>query len=157
MTRRILWPLLLVSVGALAGCTSARGTMTAIDAAHRGVVAEERIVEAYHQAVMESFGHARAAHVIEAKHIVDRLAAQEQLTADVVKEGFDRLLANLDQVEARRAKFHELYRLARQNNAAVLEALRGADSLTATSAETQQRIEDLLGKTVERVKQGGSQ
>ena len=41
MMRRTLWPLLLVSVGALAGCTSARGTMTAIDAAHRGVAAEE--------------------------------------------------------------------------------------------------------------------
>ena len=157
MMRRALWPLLLVAVGALAGCTSARGTMTAIDAAHRGVTAEEGIIEAYHQAVMDSFGQARAAHVTEAKHIVDRLAAQEQLTADVVKEGFDRLLANLDTVEARRAKFHELYRLAKQNNAAVLEALRVADSLTATSAETQQQIEDLLGKTVERVKQGAAQ
>ena len=155
MMRRALWPLLLVAVAGLAGCTSARGTMTAIDAAHRGVVAEERIVEAYHQAVMESFGHARAAHVTEAKHIVDRLAAQEKLTAEIVKDGFDRLLANLDVVEARRAKFHELYRLAKQNSAAVLEALRVADSLTAQSAAMQQEIEDLLGKTVERVKQGG--
>ena len=156
MRRKALWPLLLVAVGALAGCTSARGTMTAIDAAHRGVTAEEGIIEAYHQAVMDSFGQARAAHVTEAKHIVDRLAAQEQLTADVVKEGFDRLLANLDTVEARRAKFLELYRLAKQNNAAVLEALRVADSLTAKNAEMQQEIEDLLNRTVERVKQGGS-
>jgi len=123
MMRRALWPLLLVAAAGLAGCTSARGTMTAIDAAHRGVVAEERIVEAYHQAVMESFGHARAAHITEAKHIVDRLAAQEKLTAEIVKEGFDRLLANLDVVEARRAKFRELCRLARQNNANAKEAL----------------------------------
>ena len=104
---------------------------------------------------MESFGQARAAHVTEANHIVDRLAAQEQLTADVVKDGFDRLLLNLDAVEARRAKFHELYRLAKQNSAAVLEALRVADSLTAQSAAMQQEIEDLLGKTVERAKEGG--
>jgi len=157
MTRRILWPLLLVSAGALAGCASAQGTVAAIDAAHRGVTAEEGIIDAYHEAVMDSFGQARVAHVTEAKRIVDRLEAQEQLNADTVKEGFDRLLASLDQVEARRAKFVELRRLARQNNAAVLEALRVADSLTAASAQTQQRIESLLNKAVERVKSGDAQ
>ena len=145
MKGKTLWPVLVVSLAALAGCAPARGTATAVGAARQGAEAGERIVEAYHQAVMESFDRARALHVAEAKRVADALEAQERLTAEAVKEGFDRLLSNLDAVEARRAKFEELRRLAKQNNAAVLEALRAADSLAAAGDETRRRIEGLLG------------
>ena len=154
MMRRILWPLLLVVTGASSGCLTSPATMSALDAVHRALTADEQIVAAYHQAVMESFDHARGAHVSEAKHIVDRLAAQDKLTAEVVKEGFDRLLANLDEVEARRARFDELYRLARRNNANAKEALAVAgDSVTRSSA-TQEEIRSLVEEVIRKAQAG---
>ena len=154
MMRRILWPLLLVVTGASSGCLTSPATMPALDAVHRALTADEQIVAAYHRAVMESFDHARGAHVTEAKHIVDRLAAQDKLTAEVVKEGFDRLLANLDEVEARRARFDELYRLARRNNANAKEALAVAgDSVTRSSA-TQEEIRSLVEEVIRKAQAG---
>ena len=155
--RRILWPIIVVVAGSLVGCATPQGAMTALDAAHRGLTANEQIVDAYQRAVMESFDQARGIHVVEAKHIVDRLAAEQKLTADVVKEGFDRFLVNLDAVEARRGKFQELYRLARQNTANAKEALLVANTLVAKSAATQQEIEGLLKESVESVRKGGGQ
>jgi len=156
MTRKILWPLLLVVTGASSGCLTSPATMPALDAVHRALTADEQIVAAYHQAVMESFDHARGAHVTEAKHIVDRLAAQDRLTAEVVKEGFDRLLANLDEVEARRAKFDELYRLARWNNANAKEALAVAGDTVTRSSATQEEIRSLVEEVVQKVREGGA-
>ena len=138
------------------GCAMPKAMLPALDAAHRAVLADEQIVDAYHHAVMESFDHARAAHVTEAKHIVDRLATEENLTAEVVKEGFDRLLTNLDAVETRRAKFHELYRLARQNNANAKEALAIAGESVTRSSVTQEEIRTLLGETIQKVRTGGA-
>jgi len=132
-------------------------TMPALDAVHRALLADEEIVTAYHQAVMEFFDHARGAHVTEAKHIVDRLAGQEKLTAEVVKEGFDRLLANLDEVEARRAKFQELYRLARENNANAKEALAVASDTVTRSSATQEEIRSLVEEAMQKVREGGAQ
>ena len=156
MMRRVIWPALILMAGMVGGCAMPKAALPGLDAAHRAVLADEQIVDTYHEAVMESFDHARAADVIEAKHVVDRLAAQENLTAEIVKEGFDRLLANLDAVEARRAKFHELYRLARENNVNAKEALAVAGESVTRSSATQEEIRTLLGETIQKVGTGGA-
>ena len=163
--RRIALTLAGVMAIVASGCAMARGTATAIDAANQAVVANEQIVQAYHEAVMEGFEAARAAHVNEAKHIVDGLAVTTQPTkdapetamvpADVVKDGFDRLLANLNQVEGRRDRFLELYRLARQNNANAKEALFLASDLVMRSSATQEELRNLLTQALSQLKTGG--
>ena len=132
----------------LTGCAIPQGTTAAIDAAHRAVTADEEILAVYHGAVMEAFDGARLAHVAQAKRIVARLDAEGKLNAPVVQEGFDRLLGNLDQVEARRGRFLELRRLARQNNANAKEALTLANDLVARSSATQEKLREALGDTV---------
>lgn len=137
----------------LPGCAIPQGTTAAVDAAHRAVVADEEILAVYHGAVMESFDQARRAHVETAKRIVERLDAEGALTAPVVQEGFDRLLANLDEVERRRDTFRELRRLARENNANAKEALRLASDLVERSSATQERLRDLLEDAVTAIGQ----
>ena len=165
--RRIAWMLVGVAAVTAGGCAMARGTAVAIDAAHRAVVANEQIVGVYHEAVMESFREARGAHVAEAKHIVDRLAVTTQPTkdapeqamvpAEVIKQGFDRLLVNLNRVEGRRDRFLELYRLARQNNANAKQALFLASDLVMRSSATEEELRSLLTEALATLKTGEDQ
>jgi len=135
-----------VLFAALAGCAMPQ---QALDATRDAVVADERIVEAYHAATMAFFDNLKAAHVREAKHIVDGLPPG-QLTAEVVKEGFDRLVAALDAIEARRAPFVELHHLAQQNNANAKESLSMVSAAMARNAAVQEKTLGLLDTVLQK-------
>jgi len=134
-----------------AGCT-VKGADRAIDAAHQGVIADEKIIDVYHAAVMRNFEMLKESTKQRTADLVDRASAQNKLTAPLVKEGIDALLAKLAEIEDNRQTFVELYAKAKQNTTNTKESLRLANDLVIRAQQQQNQIQDSLNKLWEKYK-----
>ena len=153
----VLFLLAVAAVVVFAGCATPHGSVVAIDAAQRAVAADEAIIAVYHAAVMDSLGEARAARVAEAKREVRRLSDDDMLAPEIVQDVLDVLVSDLEETDARRLTFRDLFWLARRNGEQAKEALSLADSLVARSLATHQELRYVLTETVAGLQHGTAQ
>lgn len=142
------------------GCTTGvRQAGVAIDTAHSAVLADEKILTLYHQSIMENFAQIKAQHIAEMKRIIDDLGSKNKLTPEIMKQGIDRLQANLDIIEQRRLKFVQLFEMAKKNNIYAKEALVRANDLISHAKDNQDALDALLKDGIDQASEkitGGS-
>lgn len=144
--------LLMIIAFLFVGCRpAAKETSFLIDVAHRATINSDRIDDAYHLAMMETFDQISLARIEKAKSNIDRLGAENKLTPKIVKEGFDRLRESLARIEARRTQFIKLHESSGQNNANSREALEKANDLVARSAKIQLKLDGLIDDVMKKV------